>query len=313
MESPIFIGIAEPEVISDNNQFNWIDNHVGGKPIFSPKIQVSLSDDQTICSNCSSNLAFIFQISCSIDNSTNDRVLYFFLCINPDCKEKEYAIYRVITTQVINEKVIEKDLFENEWNVETDDDYQLAEKFDHCVTIHNKINQFNENCRFFKSYYISVFEEPGKKELIFNKKEDKKIETLVQGCMGEQDSSEIYEKQYSDAFKTDKANYQFYKRLRRCPEQIIRYEWMGQPLFSTDNVDIVKPDCCHNCGSERTFELQIMPGLIGFLSHSKLSNTKAVDIDFETILVYTCKNNCSSPNIQYFKEQLFVFKENYKL
>src|SRR5699024_4704731 len=93
-------------------------------------------------------------------------------------------------------------------------------------------------------------------------------------------------------------------------EQIIRYEWMGQPLLSTDAEP--KPGHCGDCGAPRTFELQLMPALISILFRARLNQAKAIDLDFETILAYTCANNCTRPGLTVHKEQLFIFKESCK-
>ena len=57
---------------------------------------------------------------------------------------------------------------------------------------------------------------------------------------------------------------QFLSTLRRCPDQIMRYQTMGKALsldplqFSSGDL----PPRCETCGASRGFELQLMPKLV---------------------------------------------------
>lgn len=274
--------------------------------------------EEITCGSCCRNAAFLFQIYSPVDHTSNDRILYFFACVNPACSKKEYFIYRAISELVSNKQAKTKssdNLFEDDWSTSETFEEDLSEAFEESVVLNPKTEGGNE-CKkyaFFKSYFISVFEEPNK-EFRINQRDKENFETLGKNCLDEKDGSgEGYEKQYSTAFKDDTINYHFYKRLRRCPEQIIRYDWNGQPLRSTADVDI-KPDPCPHCCGSRVFELQLMPALVNILGRTKLNENEPIDIDFETILAYTCANNCSVKGGQsVHKEQLFVCKENYKV
>ncbi|KAL5288876.1 PDCD2 family protein [Megaselia abdita] len=83
----------------------------------------------------------------------------------------------------------------------------------------------------------------------------------------------------------DKTFKKFKKRIQRSPEQVLRYERNGKPLWITENTEEIKIPYCDNCGFERTFEFQIMPQLLNHLKDDKL--------DWGVLAVYTCKNDCS--------------------
>ena len=287
---------------------------LGGCPVFSPSC-IAFSQ-KLICGSCSTNSAFILQISCPVDNTSTDRVLYFFACVNPACSKKEYFIYRVLTNSAATKQTTcnnSDNLFEDDWGTPSsnDVDTDLSKTLQQGLNLNGPAACYSEDYVFFKSSFISVFEEPNK-EFKISKKELENFENLAKSHFDEKNAGEGYEKEYSNAFKDDKINYHFYKRLRRCPEQIIRYDWLGQPLHSCANAD-AKPDPCKSCGTPRVFELQLMPALINILSRTKRDNVHAGDLDFETILVYTCGNNCSISGQTVYKEQLFVFKDNVKL
>lgn len=248
-------------------------------------------------------------------------MLYFFACVNQKCPKREYSIYRVVTEQVSHKKSKVKpkeNLFEDDWGIsngdekENDQSDDLNEAFGKCLNLNEDLNT-KEKCAFFKSYFISVFEEPHK-EWKMNQKEKKNLEDLAKACLEDKNvQGEGYEKQYTNAFREDAVNYHFYKRLRRCPEQIIRYDWTGQPLLSTSEVE-PKVEPCSDCGSARVFELQLMPALISILCRAKLPQIQnLMDLDFETILVYSCANNCSKKGETIHKEQTIIFKESYKI
>lgn len=93
----------------------------------------------------------------------------------------------------------------------------------------------------------------------------------------------------------DAAFCRFMKTISLCPEQILRYCRGGKPIF------ISKPpsnmtalvSACSSCGGSRTFELQLMPALVSLLQRK--DGGSDMPLEFGTVLVYTCKNNCWTP------------------
>lgn len=99
---------------------------------------------------------------------------------------------------------------------------------------------------------------------------------------------EKYEK--TKARHGDAAFSRFMKKISLFPQQILRYCRGGRPLF------ISEPPCnvaqtvsaCGTCGASRTFELQLMPALVSLLQ----TRDGGSQVEFGTVLVYTCTNSC---------------------
>ncbi|XP_035755586.1 programmed cell death protein 2, partial [Egretta garzetta] len=104
----------------------------------------------------------------------------------------------------------------------------------------------------------------------------------------------------------DKIFQKFKERVAAEPEQIIRYCRGGEgPIWvSGENIpgeeDI--PNCL--CGAKRIFEFQIMPQLLNHLQVDSLGES----IDWGTLVVYTCANNCGEGNA-YLEE--FIWKQDF--
>lgn len=84
----------------------------------------------------------------------------------------------------------------------------------------------------------------------------------------------------------------FMKKISLCPQQILRYCRGGKPLFISEPPSNMAQvvSACSSCGGSRTFELQLMPALVSLLQR-KDSSTE-VELEFGTVLVYTCANSC---------------------
>lgn len=219
-------------------------------------------------------MAFILQIYCPIDYSNDERILYLFSCLNVECKDPEYYLTRIITV---------KSETKNDTNTETDRNIDL--------------NIYS----YFKPYYISVIEEP--KEMI----NMEKYEKMAKNCVYGTSEGEAYEKEHPTVFKNDKNNYKFYKQLRRCPEQILRYDWNGEPIIPSINSNFSVERC--QCQSAMTFEFQLMPSLITFLMKNKNNKNAKINLDFETILAYTCQKNCTDSTKNFCNSKTFLFKD----
>ncbi|KAM9018315.1 programmed cell death protein 2 isoform 1-T1 [Ara ararauna] len=104
----------------------------------------------------------------------------------------------------------------------------------------------------------------------------------------------------------DKIFQMFKERIAVEPEQIIRYcrEGEGPIWVSGENTPEEKdiPNCL--CGARRIFEFQIMPQLLNHLQVDSLGES----IDWGTLVVYTCANNCGEEN-EYMEE--FIWKQDF--
>lgn len=165
----------------------------------------------------------------------------------------------------------------------------------------------------FEPYYIYVIEEPPEsgmsRELYQKHKKYQQEENVFysihrKSAVEKKTNSEGYEK--SQVKHGDRVFYKFMNRFARCPEQIIRYCWEGDPLYVTESSSGIKqPLPCQSCGSQRVFELQLMPSLI---QHLKLRNFN-VDgpaVEFGTVLISSCSKSCWKEGDVMKEEFVFV-------
>lgn len=114
----------------------------------------------------------------------------------------------------------------------------------------------------------------------------------------------------------DKTFQKFSDRIAQNPEQVLRYEFKGQPLLYSGTDDVatrfVAPHGkagatrgiprCDSCGAQRVFEVQLVPGLI-----YELEKYEAMELDdgmeWGTIIVGTCANNCGEAGAISFREE----------
>jgi pre-rRNA-processing protein TSR4 len=114
----------------------------------------------------------------------------------------------------------------------------------------------------------------------------------------------------------DKTFQKFSDRIAQNPEQVLRYEFNGQPLLYSGTDDVatrfIVPHGktgtargmpkCENCGAQRVFELQLVPGLI-----YELEKDETMDLDdgmdWGTIIVGICANNCGDPGAISYREE----------
>ncbi|QSL66821.1 hypothetical protein MERGE_001208 [Pneumocystis wakefieldiae] len=94
----------------------------------------------------------------------------------------------------------------------------------------------------------------------------------------------------------------FMKRIRANPQQCVRYNRKGQPLYYSLKDLLAKKikfsgsenplGKCQLCNSQNIFELQIMPNAINILEE----NVSIGDMLWGTIIIGTCSNDCI-PNL----------------
>jgi len=122
------------------------------------------------------------------------------------------------------------------------------------------------------------------------------------GNKGKKGAMEKYEKTRSKS--TDEAFHQFKKRISTYPQQLLRYEWCGDPLLLSSRSPLDPPSLhnippCPYCTAPRVFECQLLPSLLNYLhtntsTHSSDQNTQLGNetIEFGCIYVFTCSNAC---------------------
>ncbi|KAG6451816.1 hypothetical protein O3G_MSEX007355 [Manduca sexta] len=96
--------------------------------------------------------------------------------------------------------------------------------------------------------------------------------------------------QYTQTLPEDKVFNKFSKRVARHPDQVLRYERGGCPLWITSNEgSVIHVPKCQYCNEDRQFEFQIMPQLLNFIDVGIDFNS----IDWGVLAVYTCRASCN--------------------
>ncbi|CAO1602559.1 hypothetical protein XANCAGTX0491_006168 [Xanthoria calcicola] len=114
--------------------------------------------------------------------------------------------------------------------------------------------------------------------------------------------------------KADKTFLRFAARLAQNPEQVLRYEWRGQPLLYSkdDEVGRAFPSAsvsstssqrvphnrlpnCTNCGARRVFEFQLTPHAISELERGEEG---LEGMEWGTIVVGSCEKDCVERGVE---------------
>ncbi|KAL8725347.1 MAG: hypothetical protein Q9166_007407 [cf. Caloplaca sp. 2 TL-2023] len=113
--------------------------------------------------------------------------------------------------------------------------------------------------------------------------------------------------------KADKTFLRFAARLAQNPEQVLRYEWCGQPLLYSkdDEVGQAFPSAasnsllqkvpqnripgCTNCGAKRVFEFQLTPQAISKLEREEEG---LEGMEWGTVVVGSCEKDCGERGMQ---------------
>uniref|UniRef100_K7G479 Programmed cell death 2 n=1 Tax=Pelodiscus sinensis TaxID=13735 RepID=K7G479_PELSI len=143
--------------------------------------------------------------------------------------------------------------------------------------------------------------------------EPEEMETPGDGQTDEDSESEGFESLDEEVLEAmakhetqeDKIFQKFKNRIAAEPEQILRYcrGREGPIWISGENIPQMKeiPHC--SCGAQRIFEFQVMPQLLTHLKVDSLGES----IDWGTLVVYTCAENCNLAN-GYMEE--FIWKQD---
>ncbi|PVU88701.1 hypothetical protein BB559_005440 [Furculomyces boomerangus] len=108
----------------------------------------------------------------------------------------------------------------------------------------------------------------------------------------------------------DKTFLEFQKQMESNPGQVLRYA--RNPDFKEDCSPLWVSESgkpyekavrkCELCGAERKFEFQIMPQMLNYL---EVSSDLRDGIDWGTLLVYSCPENCETMGNIYAKEVIW--------
>jgi len=139
---------------------------------------------------------------------------------------------------------------------------------------------------------IEIEEEPEKDV----EKNEKDYSHLIDPTMVETDETsglaDVGEDEWNEVESSqtnDKASEKFSSRLRRAPQQILRYQRHGDPLLCTFSTSLQKPPNCPKCDAKRSFEFQVTPQL---LSITELGSSIDHGVDWGSVYVFTCSLDC---------------------
>lgn len=142
---------------------------------------------------------------------------------------------------------------------------------------------------------------------------------IISGTMQDADEEELPEEIFrgKDGKKKDGVFRKFCRLVSYEPDQVIRYDYGGKELWGGENGQCKDSGVCERCGKKRIFEMQIMPQLVYYLSKEDRKEKKELnieeialrmrdDMDWNTIVVYTCEGSCTMNGESYVSELGYV-------
>lgn len=136
------------------------------------------------------------------------------------------------------------------------------------------------------------------------------------GGDGGKEDKELFESSMDKTFQ------RFADRLEHNPEQVLRYEYDGEPLLysssdtvgrrldphgraqaGTTNVKVTTTrggslPSCQNCGAKRTFELQLTPHAITMLEEDEPASAVLDGMDWGTVILGVCTKDCCASGVE---------------
>ena len=309
------LGFLDAKIKDEFVDEAWKANKIGGRLCISSSIKEQELNDLkrfTICEQCDERMVFIGQIFCPLEIDSYDRYLIMFACNKANCKR--WSIIRYIQNAAESNGQMDhsqpKQTFKEDWLNDQDDWNDDSAKVDDQASA-NEINtssgqnnkaddQFvvvhEDTTEFIQPYYLEVEQEGQTEE---HAKLDSHVEELLKSYKEKNEKSPSKDAEYTkidetdilENYNNDVQTYKFYKRLSLASGQVIRYGWAQKPLPNATNVNLDTANC-DQCGSPRVFEFQLMPALINYLKFK--SNNLPLNLDFASVLVFTCKQNCSN-------------------
>ncbi|KAK3586101.1 hypothetical protein CHS0354_033221 [Potamilus streckersoni] len=302
---PPLLGLID-ENIKDRTKINWFTNIVGGDPFNDSSVQelkFSNKDRITEKSYLPSN-----------EDSKETSMDFTSKQLNLHGEDSDDADDYVT---LVTERIVEPEDMSLPDPAETTKllkDLQLSSK------------GVTERGISLVGYYLNVIEEPVSENDLdqkhvtkllkeYEQREGKLVQEFEDDSAGMDvrgSNVEKYEKTavaHGDVFF-----HKFRNKISPCPQQCVRYDWNGIPLYINKPSPLsAEQTTCSECGCLRVFELQLMPALVPYL-HLPQSIDPAVE--FGTVLIYTCKASCwkdgdtnkselalvqSDPDQQFFK------------
>uniref|UniRef100_A0A3B5KU47 Programmed cell death protein 2 C-terminal domain-containing protein n=1 Tax=Xiphophorus couchianus TaxID=32473 RepID=A0A3B5KU47_9TELE len=290
-EQTLLIGLCDGELDPRKYPSTFLTNKIGGKPDWSSAV----TGQSPCCRLCSAPLAHVVQVYCPLQDSPYHRNLHLFACCQPGCSgtSGSWTVLRCQCPEALNQSSTPQVVVPSatDWCEGGDDHRQQSEDLQtggRCF----KISKSLACC------HLSIRGEYERREGT----------AVWEGEEGGGGGGEKYEK--AEARHRDAAFFRFMKAVSLCPQQILRYCRHSKPLFISKPPSKVSQavPACGSCGEPRTFELQLMPALVSLLQRTDSSPED--ELEFGTVLVYTCTNSCWTAGTNCPVEEIFVFKSD---
>ncbi|KAL1398414.1 hypothetical protein pipiens_008991 [Culex pipiens pipiens] len=304
MESSVDLGFLEPceEWLLANKFFR---SKVGGKPAWLELKNLPAAKD-LLCGVCGEPCVFLCQVYAPLEEKEScfHRMVYLFVCAKASCYEhnqsKNILAFRSQLPRT-------NDFYGFNPPDESKKSDPIPSPIPLCTVCGCRGSQQCSRCKKVNYCGFEIVTEPeeidAEPKLSAAEAERKQMEEyerlVSEGKTGE--LSELPESEldnYSGQIE-DKHFDKFKKRIEADPDQILRYDRKGAPLWLSPVVPESIP-ACDQCGGPRKFEFQIMPQL--------LNSLKNENIDWGTLAVYTCEQSCDPADRGYVKE--FVYKQD---
>ncbi|WAR23247.1 PDCD2-like protein [Mya arenaria] len=311
----------------------FFPSKVGGRPAWL-SLKSLPTPEELSCSLCSKLMKFLMQIY-SPDPSKEScfhRTIFIFVCDNTNCCKSNCAGHLVVfrsQLQQINEFYSSKPPVEARVDKEIDASLHnklcrvcgclgpktcgKCHKVSYCSKEHQAVD-WKENHKQECSSDSAEFELVTETENVPTKgtkeKNDatkmKEYEEFLKSAKGSDAGESLPDSELQSmagkGTDNDKQLLKFKERISFEPEQVLRYDKGGEPLWIAHSPKPQAiPDC--DCGAKRQFEFQVLPHLLSHLNVDRLG----ASLDWGTLCVYTCVDSCETGN-QYKRE--FIFKQD---
>ncbi|OQR90284.1 programmed cell death protein 2 [Thraustotheca clavata] len=177
----------------------------------------------------------------------------------------------------------------------------------------------------FPEYSIHIEHEPDR-SIAQNESEARMMQAFEQASLNRTEGNDVFtddseidlsQKDIAKMLGTqaqDKTYVGFLTRVALAKDQVLRYSrWDDEePVLWVHSQD--KPTdipCCSICHGPRRFEFQIMPQLLYHLKLStELTTLKDQEVDWGTLVVYTCPQSCSAKDKDVDIVEEFVWRQS---
>jgi pre-rRNA-processing protein TSR4 len=102
----------------------------------------------------------------------------------------------------------------------------------------------------------------------------------------------------------------FMKSIQQNPEQILRYDYSGKPLWIRQTHEDITN--CQYCGSSRVFEFQIMSHGLNWIIEHSLTNLKAKNnlVECGSVFVFSCAKSCLPSDLHVWAVEQVIIQQS---